>query len=55
MNCRSGSDGGFFHGEFEARVRWRVRRELHNMSAIAASAWVALLTVEAVTIYLFAV
>lgn len=53
MNC-CGSDGGFHRGEFEVQVRWRERKELRNMSAIAAGTWVALLTMETVTIYLLA-
>jgi hypothetical protein len=40
--------------ELEAWVRGRERRDLFHMSAIAAGAWVTLLTVEAVTIFLMA-
>ncbi len=53
MNC-CGSDGEFHRGEFEVQVRWRERKELRNMSAIAVGAGVALLTLETATIYLLA-
>lgn len=55
MGCNGGGNDGFLHGEFATRVRWRVCRDLRNMSAIAAGAWVTFLTVEAVTIYLLTV
>ncbi len=55
MSCRSKSAGGFLHGALETRVKWRVLREPRNMSAIAADARAAMLTMEAVTIYPLAV